>query len=264
MKNEKTIVIKGAGEVASGVAHYLFSKGFKIIMTEIPKPTTQRRTVAFAEAVFSEENEVQGIKGKRAENYSEILDILDQNMISIIVDPESEIVKKVKPKIVIDARMAKENLGTTKEEAELVIGLGPGFEAGKDVDIVVETIDDSNCGEVIESGSAEPDTGIPCNIRGLSSERVLRSPADGVFKAKKGILDLVEDGEKVGEVNGEEIRAKISGKIRGLIKDGLKVKEGQKIGDIDPRDMKEFGISERSFRIAKGVWKAVKKSGLGI
>lgn len=264
MKNEKTVVIKGAGEVASGVAHYLFSKEFKIIMTEIPKPTTQRRTVAFAEAVFTGENEVQGIRGKRAENYSEIWDILDQNMISIIVDPESEIVKKVKPRIVIDARMAKENLGTTKEEAKLVIGLGPGFEAGKDVDIVVETIDDSNCGEVIESGSAKPDTSIPCSIQGLSSERVLRSPADGVFKAKKSILDSVEKGEKIGEVNDGEIRTKISGKIRGLIKDGLKVKEGQKIGDIDPRNMDEFGISERSFRIAKGVWKGFKNSGLGI
>ncbi len=258
MRSEKTVLIKGAGEVASGVAHYLFSKGFEVIMTELPKPTVQRRTVSFAEAVFSGEIEVQGIKGKRAENYSEVLDILKQNMIPILIDPESEVVEREGPEIIIDARMAKENLGTTKEEAKLVIGLGPGFEAGKDVDIVIETVDDSNCGKIIESGFSEPNTGVPCNIQGYSSQRVLRAPVEGVFKACKSILDSVEEKEKIGEVDGEEIRAKISGKIRGLLKDGLKVQEGQKIGDIDPRDMEEFGIAERSLEIAEGVWRAIK------
>ncbi len=258
MESEQTVVVKGAGEVASGVAHYLFSKGLRIGMTEISKPTTERRTVAFAEAIFSDKTEVQGLEGKKAKNYSQIFDILEQNMIPVIVDPESELVERLKPEIVIDGRMAKENLGTSKEEVELVIGLGPGFEAGKDVDIVVETVNGSNCGEVIEKGKPKTNTGIPCSIQGLSSERVIRSPKDGVFKAQENILDPVENGEKIGEVNGEKVRAKISGTIRGLVKEGLKVQEGQKLGDIDPRNMEEFGISDRSLKIAKGVWKVIK------
>lgn len=262
MKNEKIVLIKGAGEVASAVTHYLFSKGLKVVMTEISEPTTQRRTVAFAEAVFSEEIEVEGVKGKKAENFSDIFTIWSQNMVPVVIDPESKIEGDLNPDIVIDARMAKENLGTVKSEARLVIGLGPGFEAGYDVDKVVETVDDSDCGEVIEKGSSKPNTSVPCSIEGLSSERVLRAPVGGVFNSWKNILDSVEDGEIIGEVNGEEIYSKISGKIRGLVKDGLEVREGQKLGDIDPRNMEKFGISERSLKIAEGVWKAIKDSSL--
>lgn len=258
MQDDIKAVIKGAGEVASGVAHYLFSKGLKVVMTEIPEPKTQRRTVAFAEAVFSNEIEVEGLKAKKAGTPGDASAILDEGVIPVIVDPEAKIVDTMEPEVLVNGIMAKKNLGTEKEDADLVIGLGPGFSAGNDVDVVVETAEGPSVGEVIWEGAALPDTNEACEIEGYTNERVLRAPTDGIFNARREIGDLVEAGEVVGEVNGKEMEAEISGSIRGLIKDGLEVSEDQKLGDIDPRGVKNFGISDRSLAIAGGVWEAIQ------
>lgn len=257
MAEELRVVVKGAGEVASGVAHYLFSKGMQVIMTEVPEPTTQRRTVAFAEAVFSEEVEVEGVKARRAEDVEDVSEILERGMIPVIVDPQGKIVEELKPEVLVDGIMAKRNTGTEKDEAELVIGLGPGFAAGRDADVVVETAEGPAAGKVIYEGSARPDTGVPCEIEGYTTGRVLRAPTGGIFRARKEIADLVEKDEVVGQAGDEEVKAEISGTVRGLIRNGLEVSEGQKLGDIDPRGLKEFGISDRSLEIGKGVWKAI-------
>lgn len=255
--NEELIVIKGAGEVASGVAHYLSSRGMKVVMTETPEPTTQRRTVAFAEAVFSAETEVEGIKAKKAEGIEEVYDFLDESVIPVVVDPEGKIIREVRPKVLVDGIMAKRNTGTSKDDADLVIGLGPDFTAGGDVDVVIETIGGQKAGEVIYEGTAQPYTGIPCDIEGYTEERVLRAPANGKFKAQKGISVPVEKGESIGEVANKEVKAKISGTIRGLVKSGIDVSKGQKLGDIDPRGITEFSVSDRSLKIGKGIWNAI-------
>lgn len=255
--SEELIVIKGAGEVASGVAYYLFSRGMKVVMTEVSEPTTQRRTVAFAEAVFSDETEVEGVKAKRAGSIEEAYDFLDKSLIPVVVDPEGEIVKELRPKVLVDGIMAKRNTGTSKTDADLVIGLGPGFSAGEDVDVVIETIEGQKAGEVIREGAAQPYTGVPCDIEGYTEERVFRAPTNGKFRAQKGISGSVEKGETIGEVDNRQIRAKISGTIRGLVKSGIGVLEGQKLGDIDPRDIEKFDISDRALKIGEGVWNAI-------
>lgn len=253
-------MVKGAGEVASGVAHYLFSKGAQVVMTEVENPTTQRRTVAFAESVFSGEVEVEGIKAMRAEKAEDVSRILDQGMIPVVIDPQGDIVGQLKPEVLVDAVMAKKNVGTEKDDAGLVIGLGPGFTASEDVDVVIETADGENLGRAIYEGKPQPNSGAPCDIEGYTTERVLRAPTDGVFRASKEIYDSVEKGEVVGKVEEQEVLAGVSGSVRGLIKSGLEVSEGQKLGDIDPRDLKEFGISDRSLAIAEGVWRVIKES----
>lgn len=257
MQNENiNIVIKGAGEVASGVAYYLFSRGLKrIIMTEIQDPTVQRRTVAFAEAVFSGSTEVLDVNAEKAESVDDVLRILNEGKIAVLVDPKAEIVNEIEADVLIDGTMAKEDLGTKKGDADLVIGLGPGFEAGRDVDVVVETIPGPSAGKVIYSGRASPNTSIPSEIDGYTKKRVIRSPASGIFNACLEISSSVQKGEEIGSVDGEKVIAKMSGTIRGLVKGGLEVIEGQKLGDIDPRARDEFSITERSLSVGKGVWK---------
>jgi xanthine dehydrogenase accessory factor len=250
-------VIKGAGEVASGVAYTILQNGIQVVMTEIPKPTTERRTVAFAEAVYSGEVDVEGVTAKKVDSYKAIYEVINEGKIPIVVDPEGKIIKELVPDVVVDGIMAKRNLGTNISDARIVIGLGPGFVAGEDVHAVVETLEGPNLGEVIYEGSTEPDTGVPCNIGGFTSERIIRAPAEGIIKALKGIGDLVEAGEVIATINNKPVRTKISGTLRGLVKNGLYLKEGVKIGDIDPREVRKFSISVRSQVIAYGVLKSI-------
>ncbi len=262
--DKKGVVVKGAGEKASAVGYFLFSKEFPVIMTEISEPTTQRRTVAFAEAIFSGETVVEGVKAKKARDLEGAMNLLEKGVIPVLVDPEASIVDELNPRVVVDARMAKENLGTRKDEAKLVIGLGPGFTAGEEVDIVIETAEGEDPGRVIHDGIAHPNTGKPTEIGGYTTQRILRAPKSGFFEAKKSLLDEVNNGESIGQVSGRDVKAGISGTIRGLVKDGLKVEKGQKLGDIDPRQKKRFEISPRSRKIAKGVYKAIRDSSLNI
>lgn len=261
MNDSMLVIIRGAGEVASGVAYHLFMEGIsEIIMTETENPKVQRRTVSFGEAVYSDEMEIFGVTGKRAKGFTEALSLLENNAIPVVIDPACSLVEKVKNEVLVDGIMAKKNLGTSRDMAPLVVGLGPGFTADEDVDVVIETAEGDCCGDIIREGTAKPNTGISCSIGGYSNERVLWAPKDGTFRSCKAIGEPVEKGEAVGRVNGERLCAEISGTVRGLVRSGLQVSEGQKLGDIDPREIERFGISDRSFAIARGVYQVIKES----
>jgi xanthine dehydrogenase accessory factor len=253
------IVIKGAGEMASGIACRLFMANLKqIVMTEIPKPLTVRRTVAFSEVIYEKEWTVEGVTADLAMNADEIEKIWKENKIAVIVDPEWKIIEELKPDVVIDAIMAKRNIGTKKDEAPLVIGVGPGFSAPQDVHSVVESNRGHNLGRVFYSGAAEPHTGIPGPVMGYTNERVLRSPQEGLIKHVKAIGDQVKKGETVMFVNDTPISAPFDGLLRGLIRE-INVKEEEKIGDIDPKATIEycFIITEKARAIGGGVLEAI-------
>lgn len=253
------VIIKGAGDLATGVAHRLARCGFSIVMLEIPEPTVIRRTVAFAEAIYQGEFTVEGITAKLAGSPREIRDILDSGKIALLVDPRWSSLKILQPLAVVDAILAKRNLGTSMADAPVVIGLGPGFTAGRDVHAVVETQRGHDLGRVIFSGSAVPNTGIPGEIGGYSSERLLRSPAEGIFLGIRKIGDVVNAGDVVAMVGNTPVYAAIPGILRGLLKSGLTVTKGFKIGDIDPRCAREncFTISDKARSVAGGVLEAL-------
>ncbi len=253
------VVVKGGGDVGSGVAHRLVKAGMHVVITEIERPTVVRRAVSFAGAVYEGEVEVEGVKAKRAENLDQALILLNEGWIPVVVDSRAETVKTMRPDVVVDALMAKKNLGTKMTDAPIVVGLGPGFTAGLDVHAVVETKRGHYLGKVIYEGKAEKDTATPGPIEGYTVERVLRAPADGLFRSIKKIGDKVAKGEQVASVEGHPIFSQIPGVIRGLLRDGLQVVKGQKVGDVDPRGIVEycFTISDRARAIGGGVLEAI-------
>jgi xanthine dehydrogenase accessory factor len=255
-----SIGIKGAGEMASAIAWRLYMANIrKIFMMEIPCPLAVRRGVCFCEAIHEKSKTVEGVEAIKADRVDDVEQIWDKEKIAVLVDPEWISREKLQPDVILDAILAKKNLGTTRMEAGLVIGLGPGFVAGNDVHMVIETNRGHNLGRIITSGSAEADTGVPGDIGGYTEERVLRAPAGGVFRAGKAIGDSVKKGEIVGEVAGTEIRTRIDGVIRGLIRSDIKVTQGLKLGDIDPRGDKNlcFTISDKARAIAGSALEAV-------
>lgn len=253
------IIIKGAGDLATGTAHRLACSGFPVLMLEIPQPTVIRRTVAFAEAVFLGEYTVEGITAKLATGPEEVTKIVEAEKIAVLVDPQWTSISLLQPTAVIDATIAKRNLGTSMSEAPVVIGLGPGFTAGVDVHAVVETQRGHYLGKVIHSGPAAPDTGVPGEIGGYSTERLLRAPAAGIFRGARKIGDLVSQGDLVATAGEIPITATIPGVLRGLLHDGLSVTQGFKVGDIDPRCNVEhcFTISDKARAVAGGVLEAL-------
>lgn len=255
------ILIKGGGEMASGVAQRLVRSGFRICITEIPEPMAVRRRVSFCEAVFTGRTEVEGLVGRRVSGKEEILRCWKEGEIPVVIDPECAIRKILSPDVVVDAILAKRNTGTTLGDAPLVIGLGPGFCAGKDVHVVVETNRGHRLGRVLEEGEAEPNTGIPGEVGGHTWERVLRAPARGQFHGMKKIGDRVAKGEIVAEVEGIPLQAMISGVLRGILHDGLKAEPNMKVGDIDPRAAPEncLTVSDKARAIAGGVLEAVMR-----
>lgn len=256
---DKKIWIRGAGDLATGIALRLYRSGFDIIMSDIPVPTTVRRTVAFSTAVYTGETQVEGITGKLCENISMIDTVIESGCIPVIVDPSGEIMKEYKPDIIVDAIIAKTNIGTKITDADIVIGVGPGFEAGVDCHAVVETKRGHNLGRVIWSGSAYPNTGVPGNIGGYTVERIIRATADGVFSAKVNIGDFVKAGDLLAYCDETPVYANIDGIVRGLLQDGVKVKKGMKSGDVDPRAEKEycFSVSDKASAIGGGVLEAI-------
>ena len=256
---DKKIWIRGAGDLATGIALRLYRSGFDIIMSDIAVPTTVRRTVAFSPAVYTGETQVEGITGKLCENISMIDTVIESGCIPVIVDPSGEIMKEYKPDIIVDAIIAKANIGTKITDADIVIGVGPGFEAGVDCHAVVETKRGHNLGRVIWSGSAYPNTGVPGNIGGYTVERIIRATADGVFSTKVNIGDFVKAGDLLAYCNETPVYANIDGIVRGLLQDGVKVKKGMKSGDVDPRAEREycFSVSDKASAIGGGVLEAI-------
>ena len=256
---DKKIWIRGAGDLATGIALRLYRSGFDIIMSDIAVPTTVRRTVAFSPAVYTGETSVEGITGKLCENISMIDTVIESRCIPVIVDPSGEIMKEYKPDVIVDAIIAKTNIGTKITDADIVIGVGPGFEAGVDCHAVVETKRGHNLGRVLWSGSAYPNTGVPGNIGGYTVERIIRATADGVFKAKVNIGDYVKAGDLLAYCDETPVYANIDGIVRGLLQDGVKVKTGMKSGDVDPRAEKEycFTVSDKASAIGGGVLEAI-------
>lgn len=261
MSQNSILVVRGGGDLASGVIHRLFRCGYKILILESKKPSAIRREVSFCEAVYDGEAFVEGVLSQRIENVGQCEKIWEQGEIPILVDEDGSSIKSLKPDAVIDAILAKKNMGTTREMAPLTIGLGPGFLAGADVDFVVETKRGHDLGRIIEEGWAIPNTGIPGEIGGYGKERVIHSPASGVLHNKARIADLVEKDQEIAWISTEDgdeipVLATLDGVLRGIIREGYQVFKGMKIADIDPRKKQKKNcntISDKARCIAGSV-----------
>lgn len=253
------ILIKGGGEMGSGVAHRLVRSGFRVCITEIPEPLAVRREVSFCEAVFEGQKEVEGLLGRRVEGEGGVFHAWEEGTVPVVVDPECKLRDILQPDVLVDAILAKRGTNTNITDAPLVIALGPGFCARVDVHYVVETNRGHFLGRVIEEGEAKPNTGIPGNTGGYTWERVLRAPASGRFQGKKRIGDRVKAGEVVAEAEGVGLEAGVKGILRGILRDGLQVTKQMKVGDVDPRGLREycFTISEKARAIGGGVLEAI-------
>ena len=251
--------IKGGGDLATGVAHRLHRAGLHVVITELPQPLVVRRAVAFASAVCAGRIVLEGVEARLAADQAEAQGLLAQRIVPVLVDPRGAIIRNLHPDVTVDARMAKRNLDTARNEASVVIGLGPGFVAGEDVHAVIETARGHDLGRVILHGGATPDTHIPGLVQGYGPERLLRAPCVGVFHGHRRIGDLVQSGEIIADVDGRPVIASLSGVVRGLLTDGLPVQQGLKIGDIDPRGLVEqcFTISDKARAVGGGVLEAV-------
>lgn len=254
-----TVVIRGAGEMASGVAWRLFQAHFRVLLTEIPQPLAVRRGVSFCEAVYEGRQTVEGVEAVLVHRPEDATGVWQSRRIPLLLDPDLSQSLRLKPEVLVDAILAKKNLGTRITQAPLVVGLGPGFRAGIDAHYVVETQRGHNLGRLYDEGEAEADTGVPGTIGGFSGERVLRAPATGILKALKDIGAAVEAGEAVVEVEGIPVPARIPGVLRGLIRNGTPVSAGLKIGDVDPRSNPLFiqTISEKARAIAGAVLEGI-------
>jgi xanthine dehydrogenase accessory factor len=258
--SELIVLIKGGGEVASGIAHRLHHSHFRVCLTEIANPLTVSRGTAFSEAVFDGVKTIEGVTAQLVSaSPEEIYQVWQQGNIPIIIDPEASIVGKIKPDVLIDAIMAKRNTGTRITDAPLVIGMGAGFYAGRDVHIVVETNHSNNLGRVILEGEAEKNTGTPVAIGGLTRERVIWAPQAGTFTTDKEIGDSVVAGEVVGRVGDLPLEAPISGILRGLMKGGVRVSEGAKLIEVDPVNDRAvcYVIRDKMRAIGGGVLEAI-------
>ena len=260
MVNKELVIVRGGGDISTGSIQKLYRSGFNVLVLEIDKPTSIRRTVSFSEAVFEGEVEVEGIKSKLVRNKEEIFKAFNENIIPVFIDPKGEIINELKPKILVDGILAKRNLGTNKDMADITVAIGPGFYAGKDVDVVVETMRGHNLGRLIFEGKAMENTGVPGEISGITKERVIYSDFSGKIENVKKIGDIVKKGDVIAKISGNEVFASIDGLLRGLIKDGMEVKKGLKIADIDPR-LKEVNnyttISDKARAIGGGVLEAI-------
>jgi len=258
------IVLRGGGDLGSGVVHRLLRARYAVVVLEIEQPTVIRRRVAFASAVYDGEILIEGVKGLRVPDAPTARWAVSQDMIPVLVDPEGHTLPDLHPAALVDARLAKRNLGTRKTDAPVMIGLGPGFVAGADVHAVVETQRGHDLGRVIYAGTALADTGVPGKVGGEDARRLLRAPAAGVFHAGRQIGSLVKVGDVVGFVDDSPVLTYIDGVLRGIIHDGVAVPAGLKIGDIDPRGAVEhcFTISDKARAIGGGVLEALLHLGV--
>lgn len=253
------VVVRGGGELGTGAARLLFLSGLPVLVLEREPPLAVRRLVSFAEAVVRGAVDVEGVRGVRVAIERAGAAATLRRAVPVVVDAAGAALALLRPGVVVDARMAKRNLGSTRADAELVIGLGPGFVAGADVHAVVETQRGPALGRVIWEGRAEPDTRRPAPVAGVGVGRVLRAPEAGVFVAAANLGDLVAAGAVLGRVGSRQVRAEIAGRLRGLIADGVAVEPGEKLGDIDPRgaEVDAARVSDKARAVAAGVLEAV-------
>ncbi len=259
-KYDNLVVVRGGGDIASGSIARLHNAGFRVAVLEIAEPTVIRSTVSYSQAMYDGSVTVAGITAVKARNKKEIETALAERAIPVIEDPEGKYIKILKPIAVVDAILAKKNLGTTRDMAPVVIGLGPGFEAGVDVDAVIETNRGHNLGTVILKGKPEPNTGVPGVIGGESAKRVVRSTAAGKVDVLKKIGDMVKKGDLLAKIGESEIRSQLDGVLRGIIHNGMVVPEkGFKIGDVDTRGSVEncFTISDKARAVGGGTLEAL-------
>jgi xanthine dehydrogenase accessory factor len=257
--NRNLVVVRGAGDVASGVIYRLCKAGFDVIAMEKANPDCVRRRVCFAEAFYQGEMQVEGVTAVLVDSSDQALADMGQSLVPLLIDPNAESLADLQPEAVIDGRMLKQDIDTHIDMAPVVIGLGPGFTAGKNCHAAVETRRGNDLGRFMYDGSPHADTGVPAQVNGISLDRVLRSPADGIFTAGCDIGDMVKQGQVLGNVSGISVIARIDGVVRGIIHDGLTVAAGQKIGDIDPRGIEKlcYTISDKAHAIAEGVLNAL-------
>lgn len=255
------ILIKGAGDLATGIAVRLYMGGHTIWMTDTDVPTAVRRTVSFSRCIYEGSAEVEGITSVFARTYEDGKKAEEQGYIPVFADSKAAIAAEYIPDVIVDAIIAKQNLGTSINDAGLVIGVGPGFTAGADCHAVIETKRGHSLGRVIRTGSAIPNTGVPGNIGGYTTERIIRAVADGEFRAIMHIGDKAEKGDAVAESGGRLIHTQLTGIIRGMLQDGVFVHKGMKCGDIDPRCERAncFTVSDKARAVGGGVLEAVSE-----
>ena len=252
------VVIRGAGDIATGIALRLYRAGMDVVMCETAHPTAIRRTVCFSEAVRLGETVVEGICAKKT-TVSEVAQLINDRIIPVLVDETAECVSILKPDAVVDAILAKRNLGTRMDMAPVVVGVGPGFTVGVDCHAAVETMRGHTLGRTLYEGSPMENTAVPGLIGGFAGERVLRAPCDGIFRPVHEIGDKVSEGECVACVEGVPMVCTIGGVLRGLLPEGTPVHKGMKSGDVDPRAQVEncFTASDKAIAVGGGVLEAI-------
>jgi xanthine dehydrogenase accessory factor len=253
------IVLRGAGEMASGVGVRLHRSGFRVVFTEIAAPLCVRRLASFSPALDRGWAEVEGCMAVKAETAGEAVDAWAAGRMAVLVDPDLTCLPALAPEVLVDAALAKHNLGLRKGMAELVVALGPGFTAGVDADVVIETNRGHNLGRLIHEGRADANTGSPGEIQGETLRRVLRAPADGLVETDLDVCSMVKEGQTVMTVGGKPVKSELNGILRGLIKPGVMVWAGLKVGDVDPRGDPSYcrTISDKARAIGGSVLEAI-------
>lgn len=268
MDYNRIVVCRGGGDLATGIIHRLAKAGLQVVCLESEQPSSIRRQVCFSEAVYDGKTSVDGMKAVRVKNMEDILSAWQKREVPVLIDPKGEWIEELKPVAVVDAIIAKKNLGTYKDMAPLTIGVGPGFTAGSDVDVVIESMRGHNLGRVITKGAAIANTGIPGKVGGYDKERVIHASGAGYMKNISKIGDLVEKGQIIAEIyedlsmtgEGVPVKATLNGILRGLIRTGYHVSKGFKIADIDPRKEELencFTISDKARCIAGSVLEVI-------
>lgn len=253
------VLIRGAGDLATGIALRLFRSHLRVVMTDLPQPTAIRRTVCFSQAILYESYTVEDVTAVHARTQQDVRRILSGGQIPVLDDPQASCQTWLRPDVLVDAILAKKNLGTAITDAPLVIGVGPGFWAGRDCHAVVETMRGHTLGRVIRQGEPLPNTNIPGLIGGFAGERVMRAPDDGIFHQLLDIGAHVQPGDIAGTVNGKPMRCTIAGVVRGILPEGTPVHKGMKSGDVDPRGKEEYcaTASDKAIAIGGGVLQAI-------
>jgi xanthine dehydrogenase accessory factor len=253
------IILRGGGDLASGVALRLARAGLKVVITELPQPLAVRRGASFAQAIYSGEMSIEGLTARRVENIAQVHQYMEKDILPVLVDPHVESRQSLDPMVLIDGRMTKRPPDLGMDSAPLVLGLGPGFEAGVDCHAVIETRRGADLGRVIWRGMAEADTGIPERVASWQAERVLRAPEDGILTTFAEIGDHLVTGQVIARVNGQAVRTAFDGVLRGLLFPGLPVMRGMKIGDVDPRGDPRLCwiVSDKALAIGGGALEAI-------